>query len=208
MAAWLQPGSVAALAYGNRIVSVVVGLTATSLSAAVIPHFSEMVGAQNWKACQHTLRTYTRLLLATMIPISALLIVTSNIIVRHLFQHGAFSAQDTAVVSRVQAMYALQIPFYAAGLLYVRMLTAMRRNDLVMISAGINLILDIVLNLICIRLLGVAGIALATSLFFIGSMSFAFVMASRLLSRAIKLNESEAANDRPSVAFAPSFQHE
>jgi putative peptidoglycan lipid II flippase len=88
------------------------------------------------------------------------------------------------------------------------MLTAMRRNDLVMISAGINLILDIVLNLICIRLLGVAGIALATSLFFIGSMSFAFVMASRLLSRAIKLNESEAANDRPSVAFAPSFQHE
>jgi len=201
MAAWLQPGSVAALAYGNRVVSVVVGLTATSLSAAVIPHFSEMVANRNWQACQHTLRTYTRLLLATMIPISAILILTSNIIVHHLFQHGAFSAQDTAVVSRIQGMCALQIPFYAAGLLYVRMLTAMRRNDLVMISAGINLVLDVVLNLICMKLFGVEGIALATSLFFIGSMLFASVMARRLLSRSIALQYSEAMFDSV-AAFA------
>ena len=196
MAAWLQPGSVAALVYGNRVVSVVVGLTATSLSAAVIPHFSEMVAAQNWQACQHTLRTYTRLLLALMIPMSALLILSSNAIVHRLFQHGAFSAQDTAVVSRILAMYALQIPFYAAGLLYVRMLTAMRRNDLVMISAGINLVLDVVLNLICMRFFGVAGIALATSLFYTGSLSFAFVMATRLLSRSIESQKSEVERGR------------
>ena len=78
-------------------------------------------------------------------------------------------------------MYALQIPFYAAGLLYVRMLTAMKRNDLVMISAGISLTLDVVLNLVCMRFMGVAGIALSTSLFYAASLLFAFIMARRLL---------------------------
>lgn len=208
MAAWLQPGSVAALAYGNRMVSVIVGLASTSLTAAVIPYFSEMVAAGNWGACQHTLRTYTRMLFATMIPVAALLIIMSPTVVRCLFQRGAFSAQDTVIVSRVQAMYALQIPFYAAGMLYVRMLTAMRRNDLVMISAAINLALDIVLNLICMRFLGVAGIALATSLFFLGSMLFTFVMARRLLARAINLQKNTAASDRQLAVFNPSLQPE
>jgi putative peptidoglycan lipid II flippase len=181
MAAWLQPGSMAALAYGNRIVSVVVGLTATSLSAAVIPYFSEMVVARNWGACRDTLKTYTRILLPVMTAICALLIALSPVLVRQLFQRGAFSAQDTMTVSRVQVMYALQIPFYAAGVLYVRLLTAMNRNDLVMISAGINLGLDVVLNLVCMKWFGVAGIALSTSLFYVGSLAFAVLMARRLL---------------------------
>jgi putative peptidoglycan lipid II flippase len=184
MATWLQPGSVAALAYGNRIVGVVVGLTATSLSAAVIPYFSEMVAAREWEACQNTLRTYTRMLLLVMTATCVLLIAFSPALVRLLFQRGAFTVQDTIVVSRVQAMYALQIPFYAAGLLYVRLLTAMKRNDLVMISAGINLGLDVVLNLICMKWLGVAGIALSTSLFYLGSLAFAAVMGRRLLREA------------------------
>jgi putative peptidoglycan lipid II flippase len=121
------------------------------------------------------------MLLLIMTPICVLLIAFSPALVRLLFQRGAFTAQDTLVVSRVQAMYALQIPFYAAGLLYVRMLTALRRNDLVMISAGISLALDVVLNLICMRFWGVAGIALSTSLFYVASLSFAFYMARRLL---------------------------
>jgi putative peptidoglycan lipid II flippase len=185
MAAWLSPGSVAALVYGNRVVSVLVALTATSLSAAVIPYFSEMVASRNWAACRHTLQTYTRNLLLLMTPVCVLLIAFSPAVVRLLFQRGAFTAKDTLVVSRVQAMYALQIPFGAAGLLYVRMLTAMKRNDLVMISAGISLVLDVILNLICMKFFGVAGIALSTSLFYAASLCFAFFMARRLLSNNI-----------------------
>lgn len=205
MAAWLQPGSVAALAYGNRMVSVVVGLTATSLSAAVIPYFSEMVAQRNWETCRLTLRTYSRMLLLVMTPICVLLIAFSPVLVRLLFQRGAFSARDTVVVSRVQAMYALQIPFYAAGLLYVRMLTALRRNDLVMISAGISLALDVLLNLICMKFLGVAGIALSTSLFYAASLLFAFLMARRLLAGNIAL---QAVSQRQMPTLLPSLSNE
>jgi len=103
--------------------------------------------------------------------------------VRLLYQRGAFGAADTAVVARVQAMYALQVPFFAIGLLHVRLLTALKRNDLVMASAGLNLVLDIILNLVCMRFLGVAGIALSTSLFYVGSFFFASYATRRLLHR-------------------------
>jgi putative peptidoglycan lipid II flippase len=203
MAAWLQPGSVAALAYGNRMVSVVVGLTATSLSAAVIPYFSEMVSQRNWEGCRHTLQTYTRILLLVMAPICALLIAFSPALVRLLFQRGAFTAHDTLVVSRVQTMYALQIPFAAAGLLYVRMLTALRRNALVMISAGIGLALDVVLNLVCMKYMGVAGIALSTSLFYAASLLFALLMVRHLLSGNIAAQIANRGPTRRMPLFAP-----
>jgi putative peptidoglycan lipid II flippase len=180
---WLPRGSVAALSYGNRIVSVVVGLCSVSLSTALIPYFSEMVARRDWAGCQQTLRAYSRLVLAVAAPITLVLMLGSPLIVRLLYQRGAFGAADTAVVARVQAMYALQVPFFAIGLLHVRLLTALKRNDLVMASAGLNLVLDIILNLVCMRFLGVAGIALSTSLFYVGSFFFASYATRRLLHR-------------------------
>ena len=90
------------------------------------------------------------------------------------------------MVANVQAMYALQMPFFAVNILIVRVLTAMKRNDIIMYSAALNLVLDVILNTICIRFFGVAGIALSTSLFYVASF---FVMGTAvhvLLRRAEK----------------------
>ena len=184
MAARLQPGSVAALAFGNRIINVVMGLVGVSLSAAVIPYFSEMVAKRQWTQCRNTLNTYTRLIAYASIPICLGIALFSYPIVRLLFQRGAFSAGDTAIVARVQMMYAFQIPFFAMSLLYVRLLTALNRNDLVMACAFINLTLDIILNIICIKYFGLPGIALSTSLFYAGSFIFLVVMCRRVLQKA------------------------
>ncbi len=183
MAARLEPGSVAALSYGNRIVSVIVALTSVSLSTAVIPYLSQMVAAQDWNGCRRTLQTYTRIVSIVLIPVVIVLVFSSRSIVRLLYQRGAFTSADTVLVSRVQAMYALQLAFCCVGTLYGRLLVAMKRNDLIMLGAMLNLVLDVVLNIICMRYFGVAGIALSTSLFYFGSFLFCRTMANRLLSQ-------------------------
>jgi putative peptidoglycan lipid II flippase len=183
MAAMLEPGSVAALSYGNRIVSVIVGLTSASLSTAVIPYLSQMVAVQDWNGCRRTLQTYTRVVSFALIPVAIVLALGSRTIVRLLYQRGAFTTADTVLVSRVQAMYALQLLFCGVGMLYGRLLVAMKRNDLIMVCAVLNLTLDVVLNIVCMRYLGVAGIALSTSLFYFGSFMFCRAMANRLLSQ-------------------------
>ncbi len=186
MAAMLEPGSVAALSYGSRIVTVLVSLTSFSLSTAVVPYLSQMVANQDWEGCQRTVRTYSWIVSCLMVPLAAVMIWFSATIVRVLYQRGNFSPADTLLVSRIQAMYAFQLAFTAVGMLYGRLLIAMKRTDLIMASAALNLSLDIVLNLICMRYLGVAGIALATSLFYFGTFLFLRTTARRLLGRQMK----------------------
>ncbi len=184
MAAMLPAGSVSALAYANRFVSVVATLLAGAISSAVVPHFSRMVALADWAGCRHTLRTWVRLTLLVSAPIAAILIAGAHQLIRLTFQHGAFGPHDTAIVTPVLAMYALQIPFFVSSRVYYRFLVAMRRTDLILYCGVINLALDIVLNLVLMRWLGVAGIALATSLWTVSTFVFLWFWARRLLRQS------------------------
>jgi len=184
MAAMLPAGSVSALVYANRFVSVVLTLMAGAVSTAVVPYFSRMIAHRDWAGCRHTLRTWVRLTALVSVPIAVVLVAGAHFLIRIALQHGAFGWRDTAVVTPVLAMYALQIPFYVTGRVLNRFLVAMRRTDLIFYCGALNLILDIILNLVLMRWFGVAGIALATSLWTVSSFLFLWYWTWRILSRA------------------------
>lgn len=186
MAAMLPAGSVSALVFANRFVAVVATLLAGAVSSAVVPYFSTMVANHDWLGCRRTLRTWSRLMTAVSLPIAALLIAGARPLVRLTLQHGAFGPRDTAVVASVLAMYAIQIPFFAVSRVFYRFVVAMRRTDLIFYCGVLNLGLDIILNLLLMRWLGVAGIALATSLWTVSTLSFLWFWARRLLAVADK----------------------
>jgi len=181
MAASLASGSVAALVYANRFVSVVLTLLAGAVGTAVAPYFSHMVAQSDWKGCRHTLKTWVGVTAAVSVPIAAALIAGSHLLIRAAFERGAFGKQDTAVVAPVLAMYAIQIPFFVCSRVYYRFLVAMRRTDLILYCGMLNLVLDVVLNLVLMRHLGVAGIALATSLWTVSTFFFLWYWTRRLL---------------------------
>jgi len=184
MAAMLPAGSVSALVYANRFVGVVLTLIAGAVSTAIVPYFSRMIAHRDWTGCRHSLRTWAALTALVSAPIALLLIGGSHLIVRVVFQHGAFGTRDTAVVAGVLAMYSIQIPFFVTSRVFYRFLVAMRRTDLIFYCGALNLSLDIVLNLILMRWLGVAGIALATSLWTISTFFFLGYWTRRLLGKA------------------------
>jgi putative peptidoglycan lipid II flippase len=66
----------------------------------------------------------------------------------------------------------------------------MRRTDLALYCGVVNLLLDIVLNVVLMRWLGVAGIALATSLWTVSTFFFLWYWAWKLLPAVIP-NKSE-----------------
>jgi putative peptidoglycan lipid II flippase len=181
MAAILPSGSVSALVYANRFVSVVLTLLAGAVSSAVVPYFSSMIAQKDWTGCRHTLRTWGWLTALVSAPIAAALIGGAHMLIRITFQHGAFGPHDTAVVTPVLAMYAIQIPFFVSSRVFYRFLVAMRRTDLIFYCGLINLGLDIALNLVLMRWLGIAGIALATSLWTISTFFFLWYWTRRLL---------------------------
>ena len=183
MAAMLSSGNVAALGYANKLIAGITSIGAMALSTATLPYFSRMVAARDFAGCRHTLKRYSLLVVSTTVPFTLLLIAFSRPIVKALFQRGAFTAVDTDLVSWVQVCYAIQIPFYIWSMLFVRFISSIRRNDILMYVSAINLLLDVVLNLVLMRVWHVAGIALSTSIFYIVSWLMLSLWSLRYLSR-------------------------
>jgi putative peptidoglycan lipid II flippase len=182
MAAMLPAGSVAALSYGNKIMAVPLNIAVTALGTAVIPYLSVMVARQDWSALEHSVRRYVRLAFVAAVPATVALAWGAMPMVRLLFERGAFTAEDTRVVAGVQALASLQIPFYVAGILAVRAISAMSVNKVLLWGNLINCTVNVALNLLFMRRLGVAGIALSTSIMYAVSFSFVYFSCSRRLS--------------------------
>jgi putative peptidoglycan lipid II flippase len=115
------------------------------------------------------------------VPVAAGLIAGAHLLIRVTFQHGAFGVHDTAVVTPVLAMYALQIPFFVCSRVFYRFIVAMRRTDLILYCGVLNLGLDVILNLVLMRWMGIAGIALATSLWTVSTFLFLWYWSWKLL---------------------------
>jgi len=183
MAAMLKGGSVAALSYGNKIVTTTTFLCSAALSTAVLPYLSQMVTKKDWCGCRRTLKVYSFLVLSVTIPIAISLTVCSRPLVRLLYQRGAFTEQDTVVVSGVQIFFAILVPFYTWAVLFVRLISSLNRNDLLAYAAVMNVCLNVLFNFILMRRFGVAGIALSTSLVYLISCIFLGFWALKLLRK-------------------------
>ena len=179
MAAALGPRNVASLAYGSKVVAAGLGIGVTAVATAIFPHFSSMVAAKDWPGVRHTLRTYSRLVVAGAVPVVVIIVFFSDSIIRVLFERGQFTPSDTRVVGHVQALFALQIPFYIVGMIGVRLLSAASANRTLMwLSIG-NFVTNIVGNYVFMRLWGVAGIALSTSVVYVIAATIAYCAVIR-----------------------------
>jgi putative peptidoglycan lipid II flippase len=191
MAAMLGAGSVTALNFGGKIVSFAVAIGATALGTAVLPYFSEMVSTGDWAGIDHTLRKYVGLILKVTIPLTLLGVVLSGQIVGALFQRGAFTAMDTGLVGDVQAVLLLQLPLYLVGTVVVRLLSALKANHILMWGCVLNCLLNILLNYVLMQWLDVVGIALATFVVYVSSVTFLSYMLRRILVEQRRVSDCQ-----------------
>jgi putative peptidoglycan lipid II flippase len=186
MAAALEAGSVAAFTYGRKVVDALAGLGALALGTVLLPGFSQRVAQADWAGCRRALRSYSAIVFLALVPLSALLIGLSMPIVEALFERGRFTSADSGIVARVQTLYALQIPFYVAATVGIRMIWALRRNVFFVYANLGVLALKIALNLLFMPWLGIAGIALASSVAYLISSSAIYFYARAELARAAR----------------------
>jgi len=85
------------------------------------------------------------------------------------------------VVAATQAMFLLQVPVFMVSMVLVRLISALRANRILMWGSALNLTVNIALTYVLMRLLGVVGIALATSLMYAVSLAYLWFSADRLL---------------------------
>jgi len=181
MAAMLDAGSVSALSYANKMIMFVLVISSGALGTAVFPYFSLMAANRDRKLMIETLKTYSCLIILFSLPATGLLFYFAEPLVRLLFERGAFTQSDTHQIAAVLAIYGFQITFYLLSILEVRLISALQDNHILMVSAMISLPLNITLNYLFMRYMGVAGIALSTVLVYFSAFVFlTFMLAKRM----------------------------
>ncbi len=191
MAAMLPGGSVSALNYGNKLVALIVGFGTAGLGSAVLPHFGRMAARRDWLALRRSVRVAAAIVAVIAVPMTGLLIVLSPMIVRIIYQRGAFSATDAQLVAEVQSVLLLQAPFNLVGMLFVRLIAALQRNSILFWGAAVSLSLNVVLNYLFMQRWGIVGIALSTSAVYTFACMFLGVMSWRALGAAARGGEAQ-----------------
>jgi len=196
MAAMLGSGSVSALNYSNKLLAMILNIGLSSLSIAVLPSFSTLSANEDWRAMRRVLIHYTGIIAIVTIPLMLLIIAYSEPLIGLFFHGGAFTARDVHLVASVQTLLCLQLPFFSIGVLYVRAISSLKRNQILMWGTIINVTVNVVLNYVFMKMFGLPGIALSTSAVYAISCCYLCWMLFRAL------RDLESTTRRPSYAIA------
>lgn len=172
-------GSAAILNYASRFPIYVVGFGSLALNAALLPRFSRIVATGG--ILRKPFIGMIRFVLFSALGLTAVLLLVGESLIRVVFEGGAFTSADAAAAARIQSMYFLQIPFALVMIVCVRAMSAMRSNGLFLGLALVSLVANVTGNIVLSRLLGLAGIALSTSVAYLITMVCALLLVRRLL---------------------------
>lgn len=181
-AALLPAGSLATLTYADVIVGALLSVAAMALGTAILPYLADMAQAGDHLGIRSCLVSNTRLILWVGVPVSAALYFGPRPLVSLFFERGEFVAANTDAVGAVLAMYALQMPFYAIGILCARIVSSLHANAVLFRVSVLGLAANVGLNLAFMPSLGTAGIALSTTLVYLLSTSVMWWWIQRQLA--------------------------
>jgi putative peptidoglycan lipid II flippase len=156
----LPGGGVSAFNLGNKVVLFATGLVGTAVGTVMLPYFSTLVSKNRLVSARRELSIF--LLFATFIsvPISALIYMWSEPIVRLIFEGGVFDSNATAEVTRVMQYSVVQLPFFICNSLLLKFATATKHVFAISAVAIVGLLVNVAASMILMRHMGVAGIAL------------------------------------------------
>jgi putative peptidoglycan lipid II flippase len=132
-----------------------------SLGITILPYFTKKVSIGE----KYSTTEYNRLLVLLFIGSLVLCLIFacfSYNIVQLLFSRGKTEQTELMIISNLQMIYLIQIPFYLLAIIAIRLLTALNRNIQSLYGSIVSMILIFLFNYIFEVPFGIYGIALAT----------------------------------------------
>jgi putative peptidoglycan lipid II flippase len=165
------PGSVSALGYAFRLTVGATALITGSLAPVLLEFFAreddgyptslpgraffEIATAFAWAGCCMTLGFW----------------IASAYLIEFIYQRGAFTGADARHVTLLANCYAMQFPILFAGVAATSLISARALNRVFVPINVVLLIGNVLLTILLMHLLGDAGIALASSLTYVLSLT-------------------------------------
>lgn len=165
IASSLPIGSIAVIEFAYSIFYIPAFLLTVPLVTATYPTFSSLALDKNKNSNYvYTLQNALSFAWYLIIPASIVFIILSKPIVSLLFQRGAFTAQATDLTAFAVSMYSIGLFAYAANCFLINVFYSFKNTKTPAILGAIIVGINIICTLTLSRILGVGGIALATTI--------------------------------------------
>lgn len=177
------PSAVSWLYFANRLIELPLGIVGVAMGTVLVPELTRAVAGSDQEAVAHAESRALELATGLALPATFGLIVLAEPIVRLLFEHGAFGAEDSTATAHALMWLALGLPAHV--LIKALSPAFYARSDTMtpLLATGKGFVVAVVLAVLLGHLFGAGGIAAsiaagawasALSLLLKGTIAFGF----------------------------------
>lgn len=174
IASGISVGGISALNYANKLNGFIYGIFVFSISTVLYPTIIKKINQKDTDGFLKLFRESIVGVILLVIPATVGLMVLSNPIISLLYGRGAFGQDAISLTSSALFFYSFGIVGVSLRQIISRVYYALQDTKTPMLNASIGLILNIILNIILSKYLGIGGLALATSISAILTTSLLF----------------------------------
>ena len=164
LASGIAVGGITALNYANRINGFVQGIVVASISTVMYPMISKMAAEENISGLKRSVSEAINLINLLVIPATVGAMLFAEPIVNLLFGRGAFDLEALTMTSSAFFFYSIGMLGFGLRQIMSRAFYSLQDTKTPVINSSIAVVINIILNLILSRFLGIGGLALATSI--------------------------------------------
>lgn len=163
----VDSGGIAALNYAFIIFLIPISIFSLSLSTAILPKLSEMAIDNSIKEKSENIKHYFGVNLFLIVPITLILLLQGDFIIKILFERGQFSPGDSNITFSAMQFYAVSLIFYSsyAGINKLAYSSGLIKE--LFVVAVFTSVFKIGLNFILVDSMKQNGLALSSSVSFL-----------------------------------------
>ncbi|MEV5029139.1 murein biosynthesis integral membrane protein MurJ [Paenibacillus sp. LPE1-1-1.1] len=164
IASQIAVGGISTISYASRLNDFIQGVFVMTFTTVMYPKISKMAVEGNIKEFKKSLSEAINGINILVIPASIGAMVFAQPVVNLLYGRGAFDSQAISMTSNALFFYSIGMIGIGLREILSRAFFSLRDTKTPMINAAIAVVMNIVLNFIFSRYLGIGGLALATSI--------------------------------------------
>jgi putative peptidoglycan lipid II flippase len=145
-----------------RIYMLPQGVFSVAIATVLFPALSRYAARRDYDGLRELTAGGMRQILLMLVPAAAATLALSTPITRLIYQHGAFGARSTDLVSEALFWFSFSLPFSGLNLLLTRTFFSLQRPWMTTWIAGLNLGVNVLVSVALYKPYGIAGIVVGT----------------------------------------------
>ncbi len=163
LATGLSDGTVAGMNFAFKLITFVQGVLLVPLTTIMFSKMSQQAAKGDNKAIAKMVMSCIEVVALVILPITAICIVMGGDVIRAAYMRGQFNAESVAVTTGPFIFYIIGLIGFGVRDLLNRAFHSVKDTKTPMANSAVTVVINIILNLILVRVMGASGLALATS---------------------------------------------